>query len=89
MTARPILTLADLPHGRGGVVDRLDLPENDARRLMELGFIPGHSVIFTNRSPFGDPRVYLVDGAEVALRRDTALHIVLRAVGAAATDRPR
>jgi len=70
-------------------VERLDLPEADARRLMELGFVPGHRVVFANRSPFGDPRVYQVDGAEVALRRDTALHIVLRAVDAAATDRQR
>jgi Fe2+ transport system protein FeoA len=47
---------------------------------MELGFVPGHRVVFARRSPFGDPRVYQIDGAEVALRRDTALHIVLREI---------
>ncbi len=35
-------TLAQLPEGESGVLDRLDLPDDIARRLMELGFLPGH-----------------------------------------------
>lgn len=75
------LRLADLRLGEEGVVERIDLPEADARRLMELGFLPGHRVSFANRSPFGDPRVFRVDGTEVALRRETARSILLRPRG--------
>jgi ferrous iron transport protein A len=70
--------LIDLPLGASATVDAVDLPEDDARRLMELGFLPGAEVIYARRSPFGDPRVFRVDDSEIALRRETARHIVLR-----------
>ena len=75
-TAPP--SLADLSAGQEGVVERLDLPADFAGRLMELGFIPGHRVLAAHSAPGGDPRVFRVDGAEVALRRETARHIVIR-----------
>ena len=33
--------MADLFEGESGVVESLDLPEDVALRLMELGFLPG------------------------------------------------
>lgn len=60
------------------MIDRLDLPEELAMRLMELGFIPGQRVTAALSAPGGDPRVFRVDGAEVALRRETARHILIR-----------
>jgi ferrous iron transport protein A len=71
-------TLAQLPEGEAGVLDRLDLPDDIARRLMELGFLPGHIIIPARSAPGGEPRVYRVDGSEVALRRETASHLILR-----------
>jgi ferrous iron transport protein A len=71
-------TLAQLPEGESGVLDRLDLPEDIARRLMELGFLPGHTVVPARSAPGGEPRVYRVDGSEVALRRETASRLILR-----------
>lgn len=71
-------TLAHLKSGETGILDRLDLPEDVARRLMELGFLPGHSVVPARSAPGGEPRVYRVDGSEVALRRETALRLILR-----------
>jgi len=70
--------LADLPAGSEAVIDRLDLPRDLAGRLMELGFIPGHRVAAALSAPGGDPRVFRVDGAEIALRRETARHILVR-----------
>ena len=72
------LNLTHLKRGESGVLDRLELPEDDARRLMELGFVPGHTVTSAHQAPSGDPRVFRVDGSEVALRRETAQHLILR-----------
>jgi ferrous iron transport protein A len=72
------LTLADLPIGQRCVIDRLDLPEDVARRLMELGFLPGNEVVPGRRAPGGGPRVFRVDGSEVALRDDTASKLYIR-----------
>jgi len=71
-------SLADLKEGQQGVLDRIELPDDTARRLMELGFVPGHLVSAAKSAPGGDPRVFRVDGAEVALRRETAQHLRLR-----------
>jgi Fe2+ transport system protein FeoA len=71
-------TLDRLSDGEEALLDRIDLPEDDAQRLMELGFLPGTLVVVARRSPFGDPRVFRVDGSEVALRRETAQHLYVR-----------
>jgi ferrous iron transport protein A len=73
-----VRTLAQLPEGEAGVLDRLELPEDIARRLMELGFLPGHIIVPARSAPGGEPRVYRVDGSEVALRRETASRLILR-----------
>jgi Fe2+ transport system protein FeoA len=70
--------LTELKPGEAGVLEKLDLPEEDAQRLMEMGFVPGHSVTRGLSAPGGDPRVFRVDGSEVALRRETALRLILR-----------
>ncbi len=75
----PPRTLADLRAGEEGVLEALELPAADARRLMELGFLPGTAVGAGRAAPGGDPRVFRVDGSEVALRRATARQIRLRA----------
>lgn len=70
--------LAQLRRGEPGTLDRLDLPEDVARRLMELGFLPGQVIVPAGSAPGGEPRVYRVDGSEVALRRETASRLLLR-----------
>jgi Fe2+ transport system protein FeoA len=75
---RAARTLVELGQGEEAVLDRLDLPEDIAHRLMELGFLPGHPVIAAGSAPGGDPRVFRVDGSEIALRRETAIHLKLQ-----------
>lgn len=74
-SGRPITVLK---RGESGILDRIELPEPDARRLMEMGFLPGHTITPAHSAPGGDPRVYRVDGSEIALRRETARHLLLR-----------
>jgi len=71
-------TLVDLNRGEAAILDRIDLPVDDARRLMELGFLPGATVTAGLSAPGGDPRVFQVDGSEIALRRETASLLKVR-----------
>jgi Fe2+ transport system protein FeoA len=41
-------------------------------------------VLALRRAPAGDPTVYCVDGAEVALRKETAQYISIHSIFAAA-----
>ncbi len=79
-------SLVDLRRGEHGIIDRLELPDDVAVRLMELGFLPGSRVTAAGSAPGGDPRVFRVDGSEIALRRETAEHLVLRRGPAASGD---
>ena len=74
----PAANLSELAEGESGILDRLDLPEELAQRLMEMGFVPGHEITPARSAPGGDPRVFRVDGSEVALRRETARCLILR-----------
>jgi len=73
-------TLADLREGESGVLEALNLPEDVALRLMELGFLPGTEIVAGRAAPGGDPRVFRVDGSEIALRRETAVHLHLQVI---------
>ena len=81
-------TLAQLAEGESGILERLELPEDIARRLMELGFLPGHVIVPARSAPGGEPRVYRVDGSEVSLRRETAARLILRSASKAPTEAP-
>ena len=76
--SRRSLFLDLLPLGAVAVLEDLRLPEGEARRLQELGFVPGGRVTAVSRAPGGGPRVYRVDGAEFALRSETASCIAVR-----------
>ena len=78
---REASTLVELAEGEQAVLDRLDVPDDFARRLRELGFLPGHMVTAARCAPGGDPRVFRVDGSEIALRRETAARLRVRPAG--------
>ena len=66
--------LNELKRGEHGILERIDLPEEDARRLMEMGVFAGaHDHAGTCLAPGGDPRVFRVDGSgSSAAARDRA-----------------
>ena len=70
--------LTVLRKGETGILHHIELPDDDAQRLMEMGFLPGHKVTRAGSAPGGDPRVFQVDGSEVALRRETAQHLIIK-----------
>lgn len=70
-------TLADLQPGETGVVAELRSQGPERRRMMDLGIIPGTSIMAEFNSPLGDPVAYRVRGAMVALRLEQARQILI------------
>lgn len=74
-------TLADLRRGEKAAVVGYgtDVEPAVARRLFDLGLVPGVTITMVRRAPLGDPVIYRVGDYEIALRRSQA-----RCVGVAA-----
>ncbi|HEY8430694.1 MAG TPA: FeoA family protein [Sandaracinaceae bacterium] len=70
-------TLAELPIGAEAVVAAIDCPRPVARRLMEMGVLPGTRVGVVRVAPLGDPIEIEVRGYSLSLRRREAAGIVL------------
>jgi DtxR family Mn-dependent transcriptional regulator len=77
----PIDRLTALEPGRSGIVHRLDdaLQGFTRRRLLDLGLTPGAEITTEFASFLGDPVAYRVRGSLIALRRDQARHVLVRA----------
>jgi ferrous iron transport protein A len=73
-----VMALSEVEVGTSAVVASLELPHDVLDHLMHLGFLPEASIDVLRRAPAGDPTVYRVEGAEIALRRETAQHIRVR-----------
>lgn len=82
--ALPPRRLADLAPGQTAVIASLALPPAAAEPLLDLGLAAGSRVLAVRCAPGGDPVVYRVDGAEIALRRETTRHISILPVDEAA-----
>jgi ferrous iron transport protein A len=76
--------LSDLRVGERAIVRELELDHPIAEHLMNLGFVPGLEVSVERSGPGGDPRVYRVEGTEVAIRRELSRHIHVSLIGAPA-----
>ena len=69
--------LSDLRPGQRGVVARVEGGGAMARRLADLGLLPGAAVFCTALAPAGDPAAYLIRGAVVALRQRDGARVLL------------
>src|SRR5690606_28150954 len=76
--ALPELTLEDVARARGAsaaaMVEVAGVEAAPAlrRRLLECGFTAGSPVRFVMATPFGDPLVFSLRGASIALRKAEA-----------------
>ena len=80
--------LSDLAVGESGVLVALELPLGVQNHLMHMGFVTDAEVKAVHKAPAGDPTVYSVDGIEIALRKDTARSIQIRAATAVDSSLP-
>ena len=70
-------TLNALPHGTEARVVSVDGEGAVARRLMEMGVVPGAPVCVIKAAPLGDPIEVRVRGYHLALRRAEAQTIMV------------
>ena len=72
-------SLANLPIGAHGRVIAVNGTGAIARRLMEMGMVPGAQVRVIKTAPLGDPIEVRVRGYHLALRRNEAQNITVAA----------
>lgn len=72
------MSLAHIPNGRSGVIEQLDEAGPLARRLGDLGFVPGTRVTAVRRAPLGDPIEFELRGTRICLRADEARLVSVR-----------
>ncbi|WP_245581294.1 FeoA family protein [Propionicicella superfundia] len=74
-------SLADLRRGiRGTILGfTAELDPHIARRLFDLGFVPGADAELLRKAPLRDPLMFRVAGTEIVLRRHEARHVLIAA----------
>ncbi len=76
--SRTMDCLADSPV-KTAVVEGVEGSPALRRRLLEIGFTEGCKVRFVMATPFGDPLVFSLRGASIALRKSEARCVRVRA----------
>lgn len=68
-------SLGSVPVGGSAVIRQVGCARPVARRLMELGLVPGTTVRITRVAPLGDPIELRVRNYALSIRRTEALAI--------------
>ena len=71
------MTLAQLDKGEKGVIEDLNT-DMVPLKLIEMGCLPGNQIELLQLAPFKDPLFLNVNGAQVAIRKETAEHIQVK-----------
>jgi ferrous iron transport protein A len=80
-SGRVSATLDDLAGSRirrTALIEKIDGAPALRRRLLEIGFTEGCTVRFVMATPFGDPLVFSLRGASIALRKSEARCVRVR-----------
>jgi ferrous iron transport protein A len=72
------MSLLDALHNEWYRVESVAGPEDERRRLLDLGVTPGEELAVVQSVPLGDPLVVMVRGMRLALRRREASWISVR-----------
>lgn len=67
-----IYPLISLEADETGIVIDLENKGVIRRRLQDIGIIAGTEIKCIGKSPFGDPKAYIIRGAKIALRNSDA-----------------
>ena len=70
------VTLAHLKRGERAIitdVSSIYIP----LKLLEMGCLPGNEVELVQMAPFADPMYLNINGTHLAIRKETAIHILI------------
>lgn len=69
-------TVAHLRKGEKAII--VDVATDEVPlKLLEMGCLPGNEIHLLQLAPFSDPMYINVNGSHLAIRRETALHIIV------------
>ena len=72
-------TIANLKRGERGII--IDVSSKlIPLKLLEMGCLPGNSVELVQVAPFKDPMYLNINGSHLAIRKETAIHILIEKV---------
>ncbi|WP_295834595.1 FeoA family protein [uncultured Winogradskyella sp.] len=70
------LTLAELKRGQNAIITDVS-SKKIPLKLLEMGCLPGNSVELVQVAPFSDPMYLNINGTHLAIRKETAIHILI------------
>ncbi|MBE6846217.1 MAG: ferrous iron transport protein A [Ruminococcus sp.] len=73
-----IYPLSSLRENEAGIVVSLRSGGVLRRRFQDIGIIEGTKISCIGKSPFGDPKAYIIRGAVIALRNTDAEKIMIK-----------
>jgi len=77
-----VVTLRDLKEGDRAKIESVLGQGAFKHRLLEMGFMPGTTVVVKKYAPLRDPIEIVVKGYHVSLRREEAQKVIVRPIKA-------
>ncbi|HNQ27602.1 MAG TPA: FeoA family protein [Aquaticitalea sp.] len=69
-------TLAQIKRGERAVITDVS-SAHIPLKLLEMGCLPGNFVELVQAAPFSDPMYLNINGTYLAIRKETAIHIII------------
>ncbi|WP_299128596.1 FeoA family protein [uncultured Winogradskyella sp.] len=73
------MTLADLKRGQQAVITDVSATEIPLK-LLEMGCLPGNTAELVQVASFTDPMYLNINGSHLAIRKETANHILIEPI---------
>lgn len=72
------LPLSVLKIGMSGNIIKVEGEGRIKRRIFDMGLTPGAEVFLRKKAPLGDPLEVTLRGYELTLRKDEAVHVIVK-----------
>lgn len=72
------LPLSELHVGMSGNIIKIEGEGRIKRRIFDMGLTPGAEVFLRKKAPLGDPLEITLRGYELTLRKDEAVHVIVK-----------
>ncbi|MDG1763191.1 MAG: FeoA family protein [Flavobacteriaceae bacterium] len=74
-----MIPLDQLAKGKLATIESINTDELPLK-LIEMGCLPGSHVSLIQKAPFNDPLYLKIDESHLAIRKETAQHILVRLI---------